>query len=295
MNVSTSSVLELHCPQCGYNLRGIDSDVCPECGLAIDRVAFAQSQLPWSHRQRIGRVRGYVRTLAMAMLDSPRLAAEVARPVSFYDAQLFRLITITLAWIPMAAVLAWAATLPPMTIGPLYGRTTRPIPAGFDVYWPLLVGFTTPGVAPIAVAICLLLLSGIASYFFHPKSISQTLQNRAVALSYYACAPLLLVPVGCICIATFFLLMDTAYGQSGRSFRVMALLAFLSFFIPILCVIWWWLSTLRLHRRIVHQSGGGSVLLALLLPLIAIVIVLLTCVGFVWIVGFVMLIIRSYL
>jgi len=105
----------------------------------------------------------------------------------------------------------------------------------------------------------------------------------------------LLVPVGCICIATFFLLMDTAYGQSGRSFRVMALLAFLSFFIPILCVIWWWLSTLRLHRRIVHQSGGGSVLLALLLPLIAIVIVLLTCVGFVWIVGFVMLIIRSYL
>src|SRR4051812_12709994 len=46
--------LDLHCPQCGYNLRGIDSDVCPECGLAIDRVAFAQSQLPWSHRRRIG-------------------------------------------------------------------------------------------------------------------------------------------------------------------------------------------------------------------------------------------------
>src|SRR3954451_13793021 len=79
--------LDLHCPQCGYNLRGIDSDMCPECGLAVDRAAFAESQLPWSHRKRIGYVRGYLRTLAMGMLDSRKLAMEVARPVSFRDAQ----------------------------------------------------------------------------------------------------------------------------------------------------------------------------------------------------------------
>ena len=49
--------------------------------------------------------------------------------------------------------------------------------------WPvalLLVGFL----------MWLIAITGVASYFFHPKSISVHRQNSGVAMSYYACAPL---------------------------------------------------------------------------------------------------------
>jgi hypothetical protein len=47
----------------------------------------------------------------------------------------------------------------------------------------------------ICIALFLFGMTGVASYFFHPKSLSIVRQNRALALSYYACGPLAYMPL----------------------------------------------------------------------------------------------------
>src|SRR5262245_15490774 len=53
----------LLCPQCGYDLQGIDSARCPECGELLDREHLARSRIPWVSRGEIGRAAAYVRTV----------------------------------------------------------------------------------------------------------------------------------------------------------------------------------------------------------------------------------------
>jgi predicted RNA-binding Zn-ribbon protein involved in translation (DUF1610 family) len=93
---------ELFCPECGYNLRGITSARCPECGTEIDRAKLAESQIPWVHRAKIGRVRAYVRTAWLATARPNRLAMEMAGPVSYEDARKFWLVTVGVAWVALA-------------------------------------------------------------------------------------------------------------------------------------------------------------------------------------------------
>ena len=37
--------VDIFCPDCGYNLRGLLGDVCPECGGDIAEVRSAQSSI----------------------------------------------------------------------------------------------------------------------------------------------------------------------------------------------------------------------------------------------------------
>src|SRR2546430_12165891 len=78
------------CPDCGYDLRGLTSGRCPECGLLIDDAALAASPIPWVHRRRIGRVRAFFRTLMLTTFRPKRLAAAAAVPVDYREAQRFR-------------------------------------------------------------------------------------------------------------------------------------------------------------------------------------------------------------
>src|ERR1700722_11740517 len=85
------------CPACGYNLRGINSDRCPECGHAVDPTSLAISIIPWMHRRSLGRTKAYLRTVIMSITHCRKLAQEVARPANFSDAILFRRVTAVLA------------------------------------------------------------------------------------------------------------------------------------------------------------------------------------------------------
>src|SRR2546421_11397401 len=78
---------QLFCPDCGYNLHGIASDRCPECGFALDRDQLARSRIPWTHRRDIGRARAYLRTVWLVITTPRTIADEVARPVDFDDAR----------------------------------------------------------------------------------------------------------------------------------------------------------------------------------------------------------------
>lgn len=167
-----------YCPNCGYDLRGGVSDRCPECGHAIDPAALSTSQIPWSHRKTIGLRRAYWRTLKLLLRPSRTLAAEIARPVDYRDAQYFRFMTILTSSIPMIAVLAaWWFTA---------GRRERELTFIPHALRPLqAAGGCIVVIACIALIAALTSITGTPSYFFHPRSLPVIQQNRAVALSYY--------------------------------------------------------------------------------------------------------------
>ncbi len=89
------------CPHCGYNLRGLTRDRCPECGRPFERARLSESALPWLRRRWHGRFRAYWATVWLLTVHPGRLAAEFAHPVSYPDAQRFRWLTIFWAWLPL--------------------------------------------------------------------------------------------------------------------------------------------------------------------------------------------------
>ena len=246
---------DLHpvCPECGYDLRGIASDRCPECGLAVDRAAV--SRIPWVNRRPIGRVRAYWRTVWLATFRTDRLAAEVRRPLKIRDGQTFRWLTVALAWVPLGALAAWAAHALPLAaeavaavnfhIAPAgmigYAETPlAPLPLGLSVPW--LDGLQLPGVAPAAVLAALVLFTGVGSYFFHPRRLPVDWQNRAVAISYFACAPLALAALPAVAAA----MLAWGYLDAGGNGR-----------------FWNPGNPLRLPLLVVLDVGTGFIALAL--------------------------------
>src|SRR5438477_13137741 len=92
------------CPDCGYDLRGLSSERCPECGLSID-AAMVESPIPWAHRARIGRLRAFRRTVILATFRPKRLAAAVAVTVDYADARLFRRLVVLQVSLPFVIAL----------------------------------------------------------------------------------------------------------------------------------------------------------------------------------------------
>src|SRR4051812_15708142 len=73
--VDTSA--ERFCQTCGYNLRGLASDRCPECGEKFDPTQAAGARIPWLQRSAIGTWRAYWRTVGMAMFHPVELGREI--------------------------------------------------------------------------------------------------------------------------------------------------------------------------------------------------------------------------
>lgn len=168
---------EVYCPDCGYDLRGLTGQNCPECGFALAVVRSRESQIPWVHRRRLGLLRAYWQTVRLVERWPRRFCLEMVRPVSYGDAQAFRWWTFLLAYVPLLLISVasgWAAC----NAGAEGGATL----------W-LLAG------AQVIAAAWLAALPGLCSYSFHPRRLPIEQQNRAIALSYYAWAPLALMPL----------------------------------------------------------------------------------------------------
>ena len=205
----TTAQPDLFCPNCGYNLRGLDRDRCPECGKPFDRSLLSSSRIPWVHRRALGGITAYWRTVAFVLRHPLMLAGEMGIPVSFEHARRFRRATLLLVLVPLVAASAGffieALLDPSMPLATKADRyaPTKPYPFtkppqptwrdGRIIGWVLEIG-TLP-VAWMGVWLFLCSATGAVGLFFRPKRMAIRQQNRAVAISCYSCAPLAFTPV----------------------------------------------------------------------------------------------------
>ena len=291
----------LFCPDCGYDLRGIASERCPECGLTIEREPLGESRVPWSHRRRIGRVRAYWRTVWLATFRTRRLGAEVARPVDYPDAQRFRLVTVLLAtascWGVLEALVADGGGRAEMARG--VAAVTNPFtgsqfpPAALSLFLPWAAGALLVPVPPLAICLFLLMWTGVGSYWFHPRGLPVLRQNRAVALSYYASAPLAFLLPAALLLGVLYLMDALQLDREALLWGPFVLVGFLAFVSPPVAVVAQFVATLRLLRATTVAGAGRIWLAAVVIPVTWALSAAVTLVGLLWLVGYVRLVVDS--
>jgi hypothetical protein len=301
---------DLFCPRCGYNVRGIDSQRCPECGGEVDRGKLSASRIPWVHRREIGRFRAYWRTVAMVVRRPREVAGEVARPVSLSDARRFWVATVVWAFLPLAMVgtwwvfgsgrLAFAGVygvnswqgLRGLVNGGSQGPTWRlPISAA-DWVW--VVSFW------VGLFLFLLFSAGVASYWFHAADLPVVQQNRAVAVSYYACAPLAWVGIALavMLVAGWWNLIDPRgyVPLFWRRFWIYGLLVSSAAGLATAGgVVWWWVVASVMLKRATRCGLVRVIAAAVGLPVAWVALALLTVVAIPYVVGLIELMVLSRL
>ena len=170
--------VDLFCPDCGYNLRGLTSDRCPECGRDILILRERRVQIPWSYRDKNGLFRSYWKTVWFVMSQGKKFSLEVNRPVGLGEARRFRLLTLLHAYLPILAL---------SVAGMLWRRTPTSEEWG---YFAVVQG---------ALAVYLLAFTTLPYYAIRHPDVPLLLQHRAAILTLYACAPLawMFLPVLC--------------------------------------------------------------------------------------------------
>lgn len=290
---SAPPAIELFCPACAYNLGGIDSERCPECGFEIDRTAAAASRIPWEHRCRLGRVRAYWRTMWMS---TRVLAGEVVRPVNYRDARRFQLVTVLIASLPLIALAALPMPLTVFTARrtPM-GAWPMAVPPGWaiDLALPFLAGVGLRAL-PVAIVLYLLAMSGAASYFFHPHHLTTVQQNRAIALSYYACRPLVLLVIPALLGWASLLLHVNQPAWGNKGFLEASLMGTAAVFMLIITLLLLWVGYIRMLRHATLCSTVRAIALAVTLPIAWLVLAVMILVGLPWVVGFGMMVAWSF-
>ena len=173
----------LLCPHCGYDLRMLAGHTCPQCGGSVGEPAMGCFMLPWPRRREIGRLRALGQTFWVITRRPRSVCQAVAQPLDLQDALRFRLTVVWLVWLSLLVSLLAQAAFNMDAAASLFNVSdglVLPIARLLVIVaaWPLLYA-----------------ISGVQTYWFHPRHLTIEQQNRAVVLSYYACAPLLwLVP-----------------------------------------------------------------------------------------------------
>jgi hypothetical protein len=248
------SAESFYCFNCGYDLRGISSERCPECGMTIDWTAFA-SPISWEYRDRLGRVRAFFRTLVLATFSPKKIAAASVGPVDYRSAQRFRWIVVLLASLPLIGCLIgsiWksggtgflSATDPSLLDGlfstPIGLATPRPF-WQFKFLWS--AGATLLPIMPLGILLTIYLCTGIGGICFASRSLPPARQKRAVAISRYACAALGWM---LIFVVNLFAIWMLDFGNHNWRSMIAQLLICLEIIgLYIIPIRWWW-NTLRL-------------------------------------------------
>jgi len=273
-----------YCPACGYDLRGSAAAAqCPECGQAIDDDALRAAQIPWTNRARIGKTMALLRTASRATFRTAAFCQAVGQPIDDADARRFQRTVVGLVWFTSLVALGfmlfvlgqddygdypWLETLGP---GPSIA-----LGIAFAIGWYLF----------------LLLGTGVHTYWFHPKAISVEQQNRAVALSYYACAPLLWIVPAVLLLLVGMVLMEAGHAQrvaalfyGGASAMIAAVIVTVTFAAGFVLVCF------RLAGRAAHRGLLGRLTLLAAQPLLLLLLACVTvlglpaAVGYVWIIA----------
>ncbi len=252
----------LVCPECTYDLRGTTEPRCPECGMDLGFLAAGESLIPWERSARGFAAPRYSHTVWLAVSRPQRFSRAACLPVSYAKARQFQLVTV--------AIVA-ATTATPFAILSIRDSNFLPHLADQTSGWYLAW-------CAVCHLLTLLGITGVPSYLFHPARLSVTRQNRAIAMSYYACAPLALTPIAA-CVAVGLIVL------AERVKRIDTLLYLCALFVLVLLLVWYWLTLVHFGQRL--MGGSAWVKVALLTPIlwaavVAVCGVLLPAVGF-WI------------
>jgi hypothetical protein len=251
-----------YCPECGYDLQGLDSDRCPECGHDIDRTTLGQSVLPWVQRKTLGTYRAFWKTVSMATFRPRFLAREMSSPARFDDALKFRRLVVLHALVPLGvlATVLYIILLHEVRLGQGVVRLWAP----GDVSGSLLQVLSIP-IWWICIGLTLYAMSGVGSFFFHPSSLPVVRQNRALALSYYTCGPMAYT------LATLLLAVGGAFA-TGAAVRAkmptlfvasILLVAYVPLVAQFLAVI---SSSVILLQTTTHTGPTRQIILAIFMP-----------------------------
>jgi len=269
---------DLFCQRCGYNLRGLTGNHCPECGGSLDGVRSPVPRIPWMYRKELGWWRAYWRTIRFVMFRQAQFCDEMARPVSFGDSQLFRWITVLLVATPSVLLLltTYWTWKPQSFSNKLVSASSAAIGAG----WPLVIFY-------LCWLLFLAAATGVPSYFFHLRDISIEQQNRAIALSYYACGPLVFLGIPILTCAAGVLAGNVTNEPLSMALGV------LTFTLPIAAIAAWWLDLMHLARRLFPARPRRAVGVGIAVPVLWTLLVVLLLLILPVIIGYVVVIIAG--
>lgn len=280
----------LLCPACGYDLRGTSGDRCSECGQVVDRALLSVSGFPWARRRELGRIRTYLQTVWRVIVDSRTLAHEASRPQNLRDAKVFRRITaILLALVlvsPIAGMLLSQEGLAPLAMPT---EQSSPLPGwALDLFMPWSAGATISVVLPLSLVMLSFYVTGVQSMLFRLRDASRIHQERAVAMAYYAAAPILLfVPAALLFAGAY----ATSLGEGRLRSSINSYLAIFAVGFIFLAILGTIVRTAQWARRVRHGHAERSWLAAAgLAGLWLLGFTILCClvpwgIGFLWIVA----------
>jgi hypothetical protein len=216
MSASVPSELEsIHCGNCYYDLRGLTSDRCPECGLTID--ATRGRFILWERRAKLGWMRTFRSTVLMATFYPWQLGRACVSPVDSRSAKVFRWYAVIQAWLLLSVIYLIAACQSDR-LGLQGGRY---IQSDSDLAMLWGTGSDLLPILPIGLLITLILGTSIAP-LFHIRRLPPLRRNRAMAISYYACAPLAFVPFTCVALGLVLLFLFERWPTIDANFILWA-------------------------------------------------------------------------
>ena len=206
---------EIYCPLCNYNLTGVYSGRCPECGGVFHRESLIAAQqtnqitvMPWDDPERMSIFRRFGRTLAICLFNARRFAFAFSVQPQRTRAASFKLIVMLIAWL-MAAV--------PVLVGAELVRTS-----GSTVFLGkpgdvLGIGLITVGLLFVAANV-LTLLSALVLWLLCPHYDGRLHYGPWYAIAAYAAAHWGFVGLG---LPLFFLFVRWSGGEPTLALMAM--------------------------------------------------------------------------
>ena len=302
-----------NCISCGYDLRMISSNRCPECGSDVTKSRSVQSQIPWVYRKSKGYTRTYLATVWRVCWGNKWLTNEMNFPHDWRAARTFAWVTAFLLLLPVLTLVVWSEvgrhlsgfrTISDMVLVEHLNNAPFPVIgvliATGGVPW--YVAMTYPIVGSVIQAIVsvtsILIITSAATYLFgfrvkqHHEHDMKVTRERAVAIGYYACGPLFVVGV-CVPVIVALIFVEV-WSNKWLTILEAAASSPVAVALVIAVVIWllfWLYKTTRIFAKVrdvgfIGALGFLAAWLVLMMILLVLVIVVLP-----WTLGLVALLI----